>query len=73
MYGALHQRTIKIEIITGETKFSIWYQHKKNKSSHSNYKSVGIELQHSESKSATLTGVIKRVFGTSAVEEPRTV
>jgi hypothetical protein len=33
MYEALHQRTVKIEII-GETKFSIWYQHK-NKFSHS--------------------------------------
>jgi hypothetical protein len=29
MYEALHQRIIKIEIITGETKFSIWCQHKK--------------------------------------------
>jgi hypothetical protein len=25
-----HQRTTKIEIITGETNFSVWYQHKKN-------------------------------------------
>jgi hypothetical protein len=34
-HGALHQRTIKIEVITGEMKFSVWYQHKKNKFSHS--------------------------------------
>jgi hypothetical protein len=37
MYEALHQRTIKIEIIIGETKFSVWYRHKKNKLSHSLY------------------------------------
>jgi hypothetical protein len=28
---ALHQRTMKIEIIIGETKFSVWYRHKKTK------------------------------------------
>jgi hypothetical protein len=27
---ALHQRTSKIEIVTGEIKFSVLYQHKKN-------------------------------------------
>jgi hypothetical protein len=34
---ALHQRTIKTEIITGEMKYSLWYQHKKNNFSHSVY------------------------------------
>jgi hypothetical protein len=37
MYEALHQRTIKIEIITGEITYSAWYQYKKNKFSHSIY------------------------------------
>jgi hypothetical protein len=32
-----HQRTIKTEIITGETKFSVWYQHINNNFSHSVY------------------------------------
>jgi hypothetical protein len=36
-YEALHQRTSKIEIITGEMKYSLWYQHKKDKVSHSIY------------------------------------
>jgi hypothetical protein len=31
MYEALYQTIIKVEIFTGEMKFSIWYQHKKNK------------------------------------------
>jgi hypothetical protein len=34
MYEASHHRTIMIEIITGETKFSVSYQHKKNEFSH---------------------------------------
>jgi hypothetical protein len=38
MYEALHQRTIKLEIITGEN-FYIWYQRKKN-----NYNSVQCRL-----------------------------
>jgi hypothetical protein len=33
----LHQRTIKIEIITREIKYSGWYQHKKNTFSNSIY------------------------------------
>jgi hypothetical protein len=37
MYEALHQRTIKIEIFTGEMTFSVWYQQKKNKFSHTIY------------------------------------
>jgi hypothetical protein len=37
MYEPLHQRTIKIEVITGEMKYSVWYQHKKNKFPHSIY------------------------------------
>jgi hypothetical protein len=31
MYEALHQRTITIEIITGERRYNLWYQHKKTK------------------------------------------
>jgi hypothetical protein len=30
MYEALHQRTIMIEIITGEKRYSLWYKHKNN-------------------------------------------
>jgi hypothetical protein len=37
MYEALHQRTIKIEIVTGEMIYSLEYQHKKNIFSHSLY------------------------------------
>jgi hypothetical protein len=37
MYKALHQRTITIEIIAGEKQCSLWYQHGKNKFSHSVY------------------------------------
>jgi hypothetical protein len=33
----MHQRNIKIEIIIGEMKFSVWYQHKKTQFSHSLY------------------------------------
>jgi hypothetical protein len=29
MHEALQQRTIKTKIITGEMKFSVWYQHKR--------------------------------------------
>jgi hypothetical protein len=36
-YEALHQRTITIEIITGEKRYSLWYHHKKNKFCHSIY------------------------------------
>jgi hypothetical protein len=28
-YEALHQRTIRIEIVIEDTKFCIWYRHKK--------------------------------------------
>jgi hypothetical protein len=31
MYKVLYQRTAKIETIAEETKFSVWYQHNKNK------------------------------------------
>jgi hypothetical protein len=37
MYEDLHQRTNTIKIITGEMKYSLWYQHKKNKFSYSIY------------------------------------
>jgi hypothetical protein len=37
MYEGLHQRTITIEIVTEEKQYFLWYQHKKNKFSHSNY------------------------------------
>jgi hypothetical protein len=37
MHEALHQRRISVEIIIGEKQYSLWYQHKKNKFSHSNY------------------------------------
>jgi hypothetical protein len=53
MYEALHQRTIKTEIITGEMKYSIWYQHKKNKFSHSIYNGQSC----SSFTSAVITGV----------------
>jgi hypothetical protein len=33
----VHQRTVKIEIITGEVEFIVQYQHKENKFSHSIY------------------------------------
>jgi hypothetical protein len=33
----LHQKCISIEIIIGEKRYSLWYQHKKNKCSLSNY------------------------------------
>jgi hypothetical protein len=36
-YKVLHQRTSTIEIITGQRTYSSWYQHKKNKFSHSLY------------------------------------
>jgi hypothetical protein len=36
-HEALHQRIITTEIITGEKKYSLWYQQEKNKFSHSNY------------------------------------
>jgi hypothetical protein len=53
MYEALHQRTITTEIITGEKKYSLSYQHKKNKSSHSNYTRRRCSLL----TSAVITGV----------------
>jgi hypothetical protein len=31
MCEALHERTVKIEINTGEKQYTLWYQHKKNK------------------------------------------
>jgi hypothetical protein len=37
MHEALHQITIKIEIIIGEMKYTEWYHHKKNKFFHSIY------------------------------------
>jgi hypothetical protein len=44
MYEALHQRTIKIEVITGEMKCSVLYQHKQNKFSHSIYTGLSCSL-----------------------------
>jgi hypothetical protein len=41
IYEALHQRPVAIEILIGEIKFSVWYQHKKNKFSHSVYTGLG--------------------------------
>jgi hypothetical protein len=35
MYEALHQRTMKIEIITVHMKHPVWYQHKKTLSTQS--------------------------------------
>jgi hypothetical protein len=37
MYEALHQTAITMEVITGEKQYTLWYQHKKNKFSHSIY------------------------------------
>jgi hypothetical protein len=53
MYDALQQRAVKIEIITGQTKFSVWYQYKKNKFSQSIYTGQS----YSFLTSAVLTGV----------------
>lgn len=36
-YEALYQRIMKIEIISGAVKFSVWYEHNKNKFSISIY------------------------------------
>jgi hypothetical protein len=53
MYEALDHRSITIEIITGDKQYSLWYQHKENKISHSNYtgRSYGFLT------SAVITGV----------------
>jgi hypothetical protein len=50
----MHQRTSKIKIITREMKYSLWYQHKKNKFSHSFYTGCSFFT------SAVITGVQMR-------------
>jgi transcriptional antiterminator Rof (Rho-off) len=38
----LHHRSITIEIITGEKRYSVWYQHKKNKTNVSTQSTLGV-------------------------------
>jgi hypothetical protein len=46
MYEALHQKTVYIEIITGEMKFSVWYQHRSRERWEDNMKMDLTEVGH---------------------------